>query len=58
MSVPAQPAGPAPQPPAGQEDDAETGVPVFRSWGAIYALVLGSFALWVLLLLALSRMFP
>ena len=33
---------------AGEGED--TGVPLFRTWGAVYALVLGAFALSVVLL--------
>lgn len=35
----------------------ETGLPWFRSWKAVYALVLGSFLLWLALLIALTRAF-
>jgi hypothetical protein len=38
-------------------DDAETGLPGFRSWRAVYFLVLGSFALWVVFLVGLERLF-
>lgn len=38
-------------------NDRETGLPLLRSWPAIYAFVLVAFALWVGLLIALSRMF-
>jgi hypothetical protein len=35
----------------------ETGLPLFRTWKGIYFLVLGSFVLWVALLIALTKMF-
>ncbi len=35
----------------------ETGLPFFRSWKRVYLFVLGSFVLWVALLVALTRMF-
>jgi hypothetical protein len=34
-----------------------TGLPFFRSWKSVYFLVLGSFVLWVTLLVALTRIF-
>jgi hypothetical protein len=37
--------------------DEVTGLPFLRSWRAVYAFVLATFALWVGLLIALSRMF-
>ena len=37
--------------------EGETGLPVLRSWPAVYTFVLGSFVLWVVLLTALSRAF-
>ena len=33
------------------------GLPLLRSWKAVYFFVLGSFALWVALLIALTKMF-
>jgi hypothetical protein len=33
------------------------GLPLFRSWRAIYVLVLVSFVLWVALLIALTEMY-
>ncbi|HEY2881810.1 MAG TPA: hypothetical protein VGJ15_05240 [Pirellulales bacterium] len=36
-------------------DDNITDLPLLHSWPAVYAFVLGSFVLWVLLLTALSR---
>jgi len=38
-------------------DDHETGLPGLQSWPAVYAFVLVSFALWVALLVALSKAF-
>jgi hypothetical protein len=35
----------------------ETGLPLLRTWRAVYAFVLAAFAIWVGLLIALSRMF-
>jgi len=41
-----------------EASDAATGLPGFASWRGVYAFVLGTFVLWVILLLLLSRMFP
>jgi hypothetical protein len=38
-------------------DNRETGLPFLSSWRAVYAFVLAAFALWVGLLIVLSRMF-
>lgn len=38
-------------------DDDDTGLPALPSWRAVYLLVLGIFALWVILLTVLSRAF-
>ncbi len=46
---------PVEAPPEGKEE--LTGLPGLRTWRAVYAVVLASFALWVGLLIALSRMF-
>jgi hypothetical protein len=35
----------------------ETGLPLLQSWKAVYLFVLGSFALWLALLIALTEMF-
>jgi hypothetical protein len=35
----------------------ETGLPLFRTWKAVYVLVLASFALWVTLLILLTETF-
>ena len=37
--------------------DRETGLPLLRTWRAVYAFVLAAFAIWVGLLIALSRIF-
>lgn len=42
-------------PPA--DDDRRTGLPVLRTWRAVYWTVLGVFALWVALLTWLTRHF-
>jgi hypothetical protein len=34
-----------------------TGLPCFRTWRSVYLLVLASFALWVGLLIALTKLF-
>jgi hypothetical protein len=38
-------------------DDADTGLPVLRTWRAVYLFVLGVFVLWVVLLAVFSRAF-
>ncbi len=35
----------------------ETGLPLFRSWKVVYLFVIGSFILWVALLVALTKAF-
>ena len=45
----------ATEPPARESE--ETGLPFFRSWKSVYLLVLGSFTFWVVLLVALTKMF-
>jgi hypothetical protein len=35
----------------------ETGLPLFRTWNSVYLLVLGTFALWVALLIVLTEIF-
>ena len=42
--------------PATTSDD-DTSLPGLRTWPAVYAFVLGTFAFWVVLLSALSRAF-
>jgi hypothetical protein len=34
-----------------------TGLPLLHTWKGVYLFVLGSFALWVTLLIALTKMF-
>jgi len=43
---------------AKQPTDESTGVPGLRTWRAVYVFVLVSFAVFVLLLIALERAFP
>jgi hypothetical protein len=49
------------KPPAATEPSTreaeETGLPFFRSWKSVYLFVLGSFILWVALLVALTEIF-
>lgn len=49
------------KPPATAEASAPetngTGLPLFRSWNTLYLFVLSTFALWVALLIALTRIF-
>jgi hypothetical protein len=49
------------KPPAATEPSAreseETGLPFFRSWKSVYLLALGSFVLWIALLIALTEFF-
>jgi hypothetical protein len=47
---------PATKEPAARETE-ETGLPFFRSWKSVYLFVLGSFFLWVTLLIALTEFF-
>jgi hypothetical protein len=42
--------------PSARESE-ETGLPFFRSWKSVYLLVLGSFVLWVALLVELTKFF-
>ena len=50
------------KPPAPAEskprEDENPGLPGLKSWTAVYLLVLGSFALWIVLLVALTRLYP
>jgi len=39
-------------------EDESTGLPGFRTWKGVYLFVLGCFAVWIALLVALTRMFP
>lgn len=41
---------------SGRETE-DTGLPFFRSWKSVYLFVLGSFVLWVALLVALTKYF-
>jgi hypothetical protein len=38
-------------------DNEETGLPVFKTWPAVYLFVFAAFAAWVLLLAALEKVF-
>ena len=55
MKPPAAPASPSQ--PAPDVDDRVTGLPLLRSWTGVYLFVLGTFALWIILLVAVTRMF-
>ncbi|MBX3379227.1 MAG: hypothetical protein KF805_03970 [Phycisphaeraceae bacterium] len=39
------------------QDDSATGLPLFRNWRAVYLFVTACFALWVVLLALLPRVF-
>lgn len=43
--------------PAPEPDDETTGLPVFRTWRAVYGLVLGCFVLVVIVLTVFSHYF-
>jgi hypothetical protein len=43
--------------PKPQPNDEVTGLPVLRSWRTVYVFVLAVFALWIGLLIVLTRMF-
>jgi len=43
--------------PPGTVGHEETGLPLFRTWGAVYAFVCGVFVLWVGLMLLFMRTF-
>ena len=43
--------------PAADPESQSTGLPGLRSWRTVYLIVVGIFALWILLLAALSRAF-
>ena len=45
-------------PPVPPVDDATTGLPVLRTWRAVYTCVGVIFLLWLVLLTALTRLFP
>lgn len=38
-------------------DDASTGLPWLRTWPGVYLFVMGSFVIWVALLLVFGRVF-
>jgi hypothetical protein len=38
-------------------DDAETGLPMLRTWPGVYLFVLGVFAVWIALLALLTRIY-
>ena len=38
-------------------DDRATGLPLLRTWPAVYLFVLGTFVLWIILLVAVTRKF-
>jgi hypothetical protein len=48
---------PAPVKPAPEIETETPGLPLFRSWRAVYVFVLACFVLWVGLLIALTEMF-
>lgn len=43
--------------PEANPSDESTGLPVLRSWRRVYAFVLVVFAVWIALLIALTRAF-
>jgi hypothetical protein len=47
---------PADTVPSARESE-ETGLPFFCSWKSVYLFVLGSFVLWIALLVALTKFF-
>jgi hypothetical protein len=51
------PGTPAPPGPKHSVDEEGTGLPVFRTWRAVYWFVFAAFAAWVVLLAALTRAF-
>jgi hypothetical protein len=51
------PIGGAPGEPDAHQADEQTGLPGLRTWRAVYLFVLGCFAIWVGLLVALSMIF-
>ena len=49
-----------PGPPGAPEsivDEKATGLPVFKTWPAVYLFVFATFVVWVLLLAALTKIF-
>jgi hypothetical protein len=45
------------KPPPDADDEKTTDLPGLRTWPAVYAFVLGTFAVWVVLLVWLARAF-
>lgn len=43
---------------SGKNDDEGPGLPGFRTWQGVYLLVVAGFALWVILLTALTKWYP
>lgn len=43
--------------PESKPSDQDTGLPVLRTWRGVYAFVLIIFAVWIVLLIALTRTF-
>lgn len=43
--------------PEAKPSDESTGLPVLRTWRRVYAFVLGIFAVWIALLIALTKVF-
>jgi hypothetical protein len=43
--------------PCQMDSEDSTGLPFFRSWKSVYFFVLGSFVLWIALLVALTKFF-
>lgn len=43
--------------PESEPNDADTGLPGLRTWRGVYTFVLITFAVWIALLLALTRAF-
>ena len=41
-----------------KSEDGGPGLPGFRTWRGVYLLVVASFALWVILLTALTKLYP
>jgi hypothetical protein len=52
------PGSPGAAPRSAEPDPGVTGLPLLRSWRSVYLFVFGSFVLWVVLLLLLTRLSP
>ena len=52
------PRDPETRPPSSTPDDAETGLPLLRSWRAVYVCVLAAFCLYIVSLALLPVIFP